>query len=182
MRTLTATARFALAGALAIALPACEGGDVPVMGGVSGFAPVVPPVTGYLGGEEILFIHTEASDSAIADTLTEMMSSPVPVVPSLARVPEETTANVYVFTNGLEPEDAQGPLGFQPDVFDCPIGDPCYRPLRTVSFVTWADPGAAELLTSAREVRRAEARGLVSIERSGVVVNMPLLTWPGGER
>lgn len=160
----------------------CEGGDVPVMGGVSGRVPVVPPVVGYLGGEEIAFIHTEASDSAIARTLTEMMGSPVPVVPELARVPGEATADVYVFTNGVEPEGARGPLGFQPDVFDCAVGEPCYSPLRAVNLVTWTDPESAEVFTSATEVHRAAERGLVSIERPGVVVNMPLLTWPDGER
>jgi hypothetical protein len=163
-------------------LGACQGSDVGFMGGVSGRAPVVPPVNGYAEGEEILFIHTEASDSAIAKTLTEMMGSPVPVVPELARVPENTIAAVYVFTNGVETEGARGPLGFQPDVFDCPVGSECYTPLRAVHLVTWADEARAEVLTSAADVRRAAERGLVSIEEPGVVVNMPLLTWPGGKR
>lgn len=160
----------------------CQGGDVGVMGGVSGRAPVVPPVTGYAGGEEILFIHTEASDSSIARTLTEMMGSPVPVVPALADVPDGATAPVYVFANGVRPDGARGPLEYQPDVFDCPLPDPCYRPLRRVHLVTWADPDAAVVLRSARAVQAALERGDLTEERPGVVVNMPLLTWPGGER
>ncbi len=36
-------------------------------------APTVPPVTGYSEGQEILFIHTEASDPKIAKILTDMM-------------------------------------------------------------------------------------------------------------
>lgn len=163
-------------------LAGCEGADLPFMGGVSSRAPVVPPVTGYLGGEEILFIHTEASDRTIADTLAAMMGSPVPVVASLARVPPEATANVFVFTNGVQPETARGPLEYQPDVFDCPVGDDCYRPLRAVSLVTWRDPAAARVLRSAEDVRRAAVAGELAIERAGVVVNMPLLTWPGGNR
>jgi hypothetical protein len=31
-------------------------------------------------------------------------------------------------------------------------------------------------------VHAAEARGEVTIEHTGVVVNMPMLTWPDGER
>lgn len=182
MRRAEQSTRLVAVAILLGGLIACEGGDVPVMGGVSGRVPVVPPVVGYLGGEEIAFIHTEASDSAIAGTLTEMMGSPVPVVPELARVPGEATADVYVFTNGVEPDGARGPLGFQPDVFDCLVGEPCYSPLRAVNLVTWTDPAEAEVLTSAAEVRRAAERGLVAIARPGVVVNMPLLTWPGGER
>ncbi|NIU77856.1 MAG: hypothetical protein GWN71_31185 [Gammaproteobacteria bacterium] len=165
-----------------VLLAGCEGANLPFMGGVSGRVPVVPPVTGYLGGEEILFIHTEASDRAIADTLTAMTGSPVPVVPSLARVPPEATANVFVFTNGVQPDGARGPLEYQPDVFDCPVDTDCYRPLRTVNLVTWSDPAAARVLRSAAGVRRAEAAGELGIERTGVVVNMPLLTWPGGNR
>lgn len=167
------------AGAL---LAGCQGGDLGFMGGVSGRAPVVPPVAGYAAGEEILFIHTEASDSSIARTLTEMMGSPVPVVPELARVPDPATAAVYVFTNGVQPAGARGPLEYQPDVFDCPLPVRCYRPLREVRLVAWAHPDTARVLRSAEAVRIALERGELTEERPGVVVNMPLLTWPGGRR
>jgi hypothetical protein len=31
-------------------------------------------------------------------------------------------------------------------------------------------------------VKKAAAGGEIAIERPGVVINMPLLTWPGGRR
>lgn len=65
--------------------------------------PRIPPVAGYAEGELIYFIHTEVSDPKIGDIMTEMMGSPVPVVPALAEAPEEMLANVYVFTNGVQP-------------------------------------------------------------------------------
>lgn len=173
---------FFLVLGLGAALSGCEGANLGFMGGVSGRAPVVPPVAGYAAGEEILFLHTEASDSAIARTLTEMMGSAVPVVPHLSAVPEDATAAVYVFTNGVRPGGARGPLEYQPDVFDCPLPEPCYTPLRIVRLVTWANPDTAIVLRSAEAVRAAIGRGELSEERPGVVVNMPLLTWPGGER
>ena len=176
MRTWTAIA------VSAFLLTGCEGGDIGFMGAVSGRVPVVPPVAGYAAGEEILFIHTETSDSSIARTLTEMMGSPVPVVPELARTPESTTAAVYVFTNGVQPEGARGPLEYQPDVFDCPIPEPCYRPLRRLHLVTWAQPNTAVVLRSAEAVRAAIAAGELVEEKTRVVVNMPLLSWPGGKR
>ena len=145
-------------------------------------APAVPPVRAYVEGEEILFIHTEASDPKIAELLTDMMASPVITVPSLAKVPEAALAPVYVFANGVKPEGARGPLGFQPDVFDGAPREPGYSPLRAVHVVTWKDPGAARLLRSAAEVREAEAKGKVTVEQPGVVVNMPFLTWPRGRR
>jgi hypothetical protein len=150
------------------------------MGGmVASEAPVVPPVKGFAEGQEILFLHTEASDPQVADMLTRMMGSPVLVVPSLAQAPEAMLATVYVFRNGVTGE---GPFGFQPDVFDNPPGTDGYRPLRAVHLVTWKNEPAARLLKSAAEVRDAEARGELTIERPGAVVNMPLLTWPGGQR
>ncbi len=77
-------------------------------------APVVPPVVGYTEGQQILFLHTEASDSKIAKILSDMMGSPVFLVPSLARAPREMLASVYVFTNGIKGDGPLGPLGYQP--------------------------------------------------------------------
>ena len=139
----------------------------------------VPPVDGYTEGQTIKFIHTEASDSKVAKILTEMMRSPVLVVPALAEAPESTRANVYVFKNGVR---GAGPFGFQPDVFDNPPGTDGYRPLRSVNIVTWKNENAARELRSVVELKAAEQAGEITIEKPGVVVNMPLLTWPGGRR
>ncbi|MBI4528500.1 MAG: hypothetical protein HY695_32300 [Deltaproteobacteria bacterium] len=139
----------------------------------------VPPVKGYTEGKRIRFIHTEASDAKVAELLTEMMRSPVLVVPSLAQAPKEMLADVYVFKNGVK---GDGPFGFQPDVFDNPPGTDGYRPLRSVLIVTWKNEKAARQLRSAAEVTAAADKGEITIERPGVVVNMPLLTWPGGGR
>lgn len=108
-----------------------------------------------------------------------MMGSPVLVVPSLAEVPEASLANVYVFTNGIE---GDGPMGFQPDVFDNPPNMEGYSPLRTLNLVTWVNEGDAREFKAAAEILAAEADGEVTIEQPGVVVNMPMVTWPGGER
>lgn len=144
-----------------------------------GNAPVVPAGIAYSDGQEIRFIHTEVSDAELAELLTDMMSSPVLVVPSLAGVPEAALAPVYVFTNGVE---GMGPLGYQPDVFPHPPGAENYTPLRAIHLVTWADPAGGRLLTSAAEVEGALATGELTEEIPGVVVNMPFITWPGGER
>lgn len=163
---------------MVLALASCDLRERPA--GMDAGGPVVPSVVGYAEGEEILFMHTEASDAAVADTLSKMMKSPVLVVPQLGQVPEALLANVYVFTNGIQPRGARGPFEYQPDIFDTPPGTPGYSPLRAVNLVAWTTPSQARLLTSAEEVRAAQAAGEITVERSGVVVNMPLLTWPGG--
>lgn len=155
----------------------------PAMGGMGGDAagvPGFPAVKGFAEGQEIYFIHSEASDRRIAELLTDMMGgSPVLVVPSLAKVPEQMLAPVYVFTNGIE---GSGPLGFQPDVFDHLPGSAAYSPLRAMHQVRWTDAPAARELRSAADVREAQTRGEIAVERPGVVINMPMLTWPGGRR
>jgi hypothetical protein len=157
--------------------------DGPGMAGMApADAPTVPPVTGLYAGEEVLFWHTEASDPEVAGMLTEMMGSPVLVVPQLADAPDSTLGAVYAFTNGLRPEGPTGPFGFQADVFDSAPGDPSYTPLREVQLVTWRDGVEPRLLTSAPEILQAEEQGDVDIEASGIVVNMPFLQWPGGAR
>jgi len=140
---------------------------------------VLPAGKAFAEGKEIYFVHTEASNPDIATLLTDMMSSPVLYVPSLAQTPAELLANVYVFDNGLE---GSGPLGFQEDVFDNPPGTDGYTPLRRLNVVTWADPAKARLLTSLADIQAAEAAGEVTIAQPGVVINMPFVVWDGGKR
>ena len=139
----------------------------------------LPAGMAYAEGKEIYFVHTEASDPGVSETLTNMMSSPVIHVPALANVPEEALANVYVFSNGVE---GTGPFGFQADVFDNPPGTEGYTPLRRLNVITWADGSNARELTSAADVLAAEAAGELTIEQPGVVINMPFVVWDGGQR
>ncbi len=139
-----------------------------------------PLVMAFYEGEEMLFIHTEASDPDVATMLTEMMGGPLVVlVPELAEAPDALLANVYVFTNGLE---GHGPFGFQPDIFDAVPGDEGYRPLRAVNLVAWNDGVEARELRSVAELKAAQEKDEVTITRPGIVVNMPVLAWPGGTR
>lgn len=152
---------------------------VPGTGMAVAGVPIAPPVKAWSEGQPIHFVHTEASDPKVAQLLTRMMDSPVLVVPALAQVAEPVLANVYVFANGVK---GRGPFGFQPDVFDHPPGTPGYRPLRAVHLVKWKNEQAARELKSLAELKAAEGAGEITIERPGVVVNMPFLTWPGGKR
>lgn len=139
----------------------------------SGF--VAPPIDGYMEGRKVRFIHTEASDPEVAKLLTQMKGSPVLLVPSLAKAPPEALAEVYVFTNGVKGE---GPFKYQSDVFDAPPQTPGYSPLRNVVLVSWVRPEEARELKSAREVQDALAQRQVEVKRPGIVVNMPMITWP----
>lgn len=140
---------------------------------------ILPAGMAYAEGKEIYFVHTEASDPEVAQLLSDMMSSPVLLVPSLAETPESALAEVYVFDNGLAGE---GPLGFQPDVFNHPPGAEGYSPLRRLNVVTWADASLARLLKSEMEIMAALAADQLAIAQPGVVINMPFVVWDGGKR
>lgn len=139
----------------------------------------LPAGRAYAEGVEIYFVHTEASDAGVAEKLTDMMKSPVLLVPSLANVPEESLANVYVFTNGVA---GTGPFGFQPDVFDNPPGTGGYTPLRRLNVAAWVDESKARELKSAAQVMDAVNAGELTLEQPGIVINMPFVVWDGGQR
>jgi len=139
----------------------------------------LPAGKAFADGQEIYFVHTEASDAEIAELLTNMMDSPVVHTPGLAGVPDTALADVYVFDNGLE---GMGPLGYQADVFDNPPGKDGYSPLRRLNVVSWADPTQARLLTSEQEILSSSATGEIIIQQPGVVINMPFVVWEGGKR
>jgi hypothetical protein len=139
----------------------------------------LPAGKAFAEGNEIYFIHTEASDTAIAEKLTNMMKSPVLYVPALAETPDSMLANVYVFSNGIK---GNGPLGFQSDVFDNPPGSAGYSPLRRLNVISWANESQASELKSAADVLAAEQSGSLTIAQPGVVINMPFIVWDGGKR
>lgn len=144
--------------------------------------PRFPPVAAYYDGERVFFAHTETSDREVSDMLTGMMDSPVITVPELARTPDAALGPVYVFTNGVRPDGPRGPLGFQPDVFDTAPGEPAYTPLRRLVQLTWTEDARPRLLTSSAEIEQAVDAGELSMKRTNVVINAPLLTWPDGQR
>lgn len=67
------------------------------------------------------------------------------------------------------------------EVFDNHPGSESYSPLRRQNLVTGTDPAKAELLKSSSKVQAARDTGEASIEKPGVVVNMPFVVWNGGK-
>lgn len=103
-----------------------------------------------------------------------MMGPKVFTVPSLAKIPRELLASVYVFINGVK---GDGPFGFQVDVFDAVPGEARYTPLRAVTLVSWEEGATPRVLGSMVEIQAASQKGEVTLKRPGVVVNMPILMW-----
>lgn len=140
--------------------------------------PVTLPLTmGYVNGNEVFYVSTEASDEDLAAHLTEVTGARVAYAPALAGAPAESLANIYAFANGIEGE---GPLGFQPNVADSQPGDENYSPLWRINMVEWQEDATPQELKSEQEVLDAAQEGLVAITATEAVVNCPFVQWEGG--
>jgi len=144
--------------------------DVPV---------IMPMIDGFHKGNMVYFVHTEISDSAMADMMSKMINFPTLYVPELKNIPEDQMARVYVFTNGVPGSEPYGggPFMFQIDVFDSIPGQVEYSQFRIPYFVTWNDDAKPRILNSESKILKAESGGEITIEKSTFVVNAPMITW-----
>jgi len=144
--------------------------DVPV---------IMPMIDGYYKGNKVYFIHTEVSDSEMAEMMSKMINFPTIHVPELKNIPEDQMARVYVFTNGVPGSEPYGggPFMFQIDVFDSIPGQKEYSQFRIPYLVTWNNDTTPRILNSESVILKAESDGKVSIEKSNLVVNVPMITW-----
>ena len=143
-------------------------------------APVIMPmIDGYYNRDKVYFVHTEVSDSVMAEMMTRMINFPTLHVPELKNIPEEQMAKIYVFTNGIPGSEPYGggPFMFQIDVFDSIPGQAEYSQFRVPHLVTWNENAKPRVLTSESDILKAETNGELTIEKTANVVNVPMVTW-----
>ncbi len=138
----------------------------------------IPLTRGYVNGEEVFYISTEASVEEVANHLTDLTGFRVAYTPALEATPEEALAQIYAFTNGVK---GNGAFGFQPQVADSQPGDDKYSPLWNVNAVIWSEDSEPRELKSEMDILKAQSRGELSIEEAGVIVNCPFVKWYGGQ-
>jgi len=140
---------------------------------------IIPMIDGYYEGNMVYFVHTEVSDSGMAEMMTRMINFPTLHVPELKNIPEDQMAKVYVFTNGIPGSEPYGggPFMFQIDVFDSIPGQGEYSQFRVPHLVTWNENAKPKVLTSESDILKAEANGELTIQKSDTVVNVPMITW-----
>jgi len=143
-------------------------------------APItMPMIDGYYNGEKVYFIHTEVSDSDMAEMMSMMVNFSTLHVPELTSIPEEETAHVYVFTNGIAGSGPYGggPFFFQIDIFDTIPGDEGYSQFRIPYLVTWNENSSPRILTSVVDIFEAGTNGELKIVETNLVVNAPMIVW-----
>ncbi len=143
-------------------------------------APItIPMIDGYYNGEKVFFLHTEVSDKPMAEMMTMMVNFPTLYVPELMNISPDDLGKVYIFTNGIPGTEPYGggPFFFQIDIFDAIPGQEGYSQFRTPHLVTWSENSSPRLLTSVEDLLEAEANGEVSIKKTDLAVNAPMIVW-----
>jgi len=139
-------------------------------------SPVVdktPPLTGgFYNGRAVDYFLTDISGEQDAKDLSKAQGFPVNFVPSLGDVPETSLAKLYLFMNGVK---GPNPFGFQPNVVDSVPGDVGYSPLWRVYAVKWDDSTMPRELKSEADITDAETAGELSIEKTPLVKNSPIV-------
>lgn len=122
--------------------------------------------TASIDGEPAYFIRTDASDEAFAG------AEKLVFVPKLAKALDTDAGygDLYLVEGGAA--DQRAVISTAPHRDD-------YTPLFRIHRVTVTGGGAA--LDSADAVRAAEAGGSATIDSTDIVVNYPVVKWPGGE-
>ena len=117
-------------------------------------------------GEDVFYIRTDSSDAEYA---AQNRLVYVPLL-NAALSAEGATSQLYTFDNG---DDGQYPV-----LSHVPNQDG-YSSAWHVHRVTFA--GAPSVLNSVEAIRAAESAGDVTVEALPLVVNFPVVKWPGGE-
>lgn len=135
----------------------------------------LPLQTAWFEGRTVRYVTTEASDAGVARDMNinyaPRLRNAVPSYPKRPGVPT-VLERVYVFP---EAEQSRTVFASIPD----PVGpeslDTNYSPLWLMVEVRWLDPTLVVPLTSEDAILAAEEGGMVSLKRTDVVVNCPIL-------
>lgn len=131
----------------------------------------LPLVAAWYKGKSAYYIQTEASDQQVAK------QQGVNFVPGLASaIGAGAVDDIYVVTNFNQANVIpSAPIPAGPD-----NNDTDYSPLWQVSTVTWNQDQTPHTLKSEKKVLAAEAAGLVTITKTNIVVNCPVIFTPQG--
>ncbi|MFL6424764.1 MAG: hypothetical protein ACJ71R_14380 [Nitrososphaeraceae archaeon] len=129
---------------------------------------------GYVNGRIAYFIATDASDSQIAASITNNTGFKVNFAPNLALTPESARQQGYDFINGIKTSD-ESPIGFQLGVTSALPGEKGYSPLNQLNFVKWNANATPRILKSVAEITAAEKNGELTIAKTNVVINSPVV-------
>jgi hypothetical protein len=139
----------------------------------------LPLLTAWYEGQPVYYITTDVSDQAMA---AQMQANYAPrltdAIPHYPKPPYVKTVleRVYAFPNG---EQTTNIFASIPKPLGSASQDPSYSPVWLMYVVSWVDKDKSKELRSESDIFDAEAAGLVTIERTNVVVNCPIVSLDG---
>jgi hypothetical protein len=168
---------FFLLAVIASALPGCAGSGTVTRAGVV----ELPLQIGWFAGERVFYVTTDISDAGMAaDNGANHVPRLADALPPPGSAPGSPSAveRIYKVTNF-----DQGTV--LPSV-PMPVGaanrDTAYSPLWVLVMVTWKSGASPRELRSEEQVLEAEERGLVTVQRTRIVVNCPVVMTERGGR
>ena len=166
--------RSILWGVIALSMVACSSPSFHPKS-IPGETVSFPLLRAWYNGEEVFYITTDVSDREIAKLKNANYAPRLrDAVPHYPKPPHVKTAleRVYDFPNG---EQDRGVFASVPAPLGPESRDPHYSPLWLRYVVKWNDPSQAYELTSEEAIFVAEDQGLVTITRTDVVLNCPVI-------
>ena len=148
----------------------------------------LPLSRGYVNGKIAYFVATDASDNSTALEISRNLKYKVNFSPSLSLVPESSRQQGYEFLNGVR---GQGAFGYQlPVASKLPV-DKDYSPIVQLNFVKWSiniagfnhvysnhTSNTARQLKSVSEIMSAQTNKELTIARTNILVNSPVILSP----
>jgi hypothetical protein len=131
----------------------------------------LPLSKGYVNGNILYFLATDASDNKTATSITKSTGFKVNFAPALALVPISARGQGYDFLNGVK---GDGSFGFQTPVANAMPGEKGYSPLVQLNFVKWNPTAKPRVLNSVAEIINAEKNGQITIINTNIVINSPV--------
>jgi len=134
---------------------------------------ILPLVQCWYKGKVAYYIQTEASDAALAQ---QQDVNYVPLLANVLTASPTAVDDIYHVTNFTQGNVIpSAPIPAGPG-----NKDPNYSPLWQVSLVTWTQGTDPYVLKSEEDVKTAQANGLVTIVKTNIVVNCPVIYTPYG--
>jgi hypothetical protein len=139
----------------------------------------IPMHKGIFNATSLFYIITDSSDQDLGKLISEKQNWKVELAPTLAKIPEAPTQEVFVFTNGIA---GNGIFGFQDEVFSStPNQETDYSPLSSVIEVSWKKGQNKTIFESAEEILKAKEGERIEFKETGIVLNTPQIKWSEGQ-
>ncbi len=144
-----------------------------LLDGASKGTATFPIVFCWYKGQPALYIQTDASDPTLA---AQQKVNLVPQLTNAVNAPGGAVDDIYHVTNYKQGNIiASAPIPTGPK-----NTDPNYSPLWQVTTVTWNTGATPRVLTSEEDVLGARDNGEVTLTKTNIVVNCPVIYTPQG--